>query len=264
MQYSFDEWHRIILKVDNEWEQAVIWYWINEKERPAGYDSWHKVEDGILKQANDNKRTFWRVRPEENGDLTGGMIFTDGVFEWWDEGYAIQSFVDTLAESGEVTVKYGRSHKHPATLLDAKEYLKEQKFAVAFMGGKAFYTFVLSEYDDNADFTLWDLDQEDPNVIAFFEDLASSGISYRVHNPIILGNPTEFFDTTVEAPYDTTGDLPIYIGDTWVDAIWMKVARDLWYIERDLREALLMLKENLEESERLAKEDLEESTESEE
>lgn len=261
MQYSFDKWNRITFKVDNEWEQAVIWYWATEKERQPGLESWWRVENSVLKQANDKTKQFWRVRSEEHGDLTEGMIFTDGILEWWDSGYAIQSWINTLGERGEVTIGFARSHKHPATIKEAKEYLKEKMFAVAFMGGKAYYTFVLTEYDDYDDFTLWDLDQEDPNVEAFFRELTNAGISYRVHNPIILGNPTEFFDTTVEAPYDTSKELPIYIGDTWTDEQWLVVAKELWYIEKDLRESLYQLVENIQESERLAKEELEDTKE---
>lgn len=258
MQYSFDEYNRITFKVDNEWEQAVIRYWATEKERPYGLEAWWQVENGILKAANTQTKTFRRVRPEVNGDLTEGMIFTDGNLEWWDSGYAIRSWIDTLGEFGEVTIDFARSHKHPVTIKEAKDYLKEQKLAVAFMGGKAYYTFVLSEYDDS-DFTLWDLDMEDPDVESFFAELTMSGIAYRVHNPIILGNPTEFFDTPVEAAYDTTNELPVYIGDTWTDEQWLATAKELWYLEKDLRGSLHQLKENLEESERLSKEDTVES-----
>lgn len=242
MHYLIDDKnHWITLSTDSEWEQGVLWFWINEYPRPSGIESWNWTEDAILRQFNTPDKSFWRVRPEENGDLTDGCIFTDGIYEWWDEGYAIRSFVDKLADDGEAEIKFARSHTYPRTIREAIEYLNHEshKITVHAFGGKAYYTFVLSNFlKDDEHFTLWDADRDDLCVDRFFDNLEDRQVSYRLMNPIVLGKPIEFFDTQIEAPYDASVEPPLYDNKTWDNDKWLEAAKELWFIEQSIGEEL--------------------------
>lgn len=70
------------------------------------------------------------VDPEDNMDLTDGLIFTDGEYDWWDSDYAITSLLDTLLEEGEVIIPYARPHRYvfddETSGYDAVDFLNNQ------------------------------------------------------------------------------------------------------------------------------------------
>jgi hypothetical protein len=100
MQYRVDNRRNFIIEA-TPWERGLLV--LIEKEKGIVYAEEFVID--MLKDINPNIR---KMSPLENMDLTEATIITDGVMDWWDERYQIDSFVDRLVERGEATLEFGR------------------------------------------------------------------------------------------------------------------------------------------------------------
>lgn len=102
------------LSFENE-EDRENWRYSMEETRPVDLErvflyEWHNLDI---------------VDPEENGDMTEGIIFTDGWYDWWDSNYAVSSFLAELTEKGTYTFPFERLHRqHFDDSYSAEEFLE--------------------------------------------------------------------------------------------------------------------------------------------
>jgi hypothetical protein len=91
------------------------------------------------------------VDSEDNMDLTAGLIFTDGYYDWWDSNYAIESFIEELTKHGTYTFPVARCHRrHYDSAYEAAEYLEEIertsiKFYTLYFPGEEFSADLLNK-----------------------------------------------------------------------------------------------------------------------
>ena len=103
------------IKVDSDFLKFFRKKYQREVDGDAGCKGWLWLERNLIRKINRNvgfkTRLYW-VRPEKIGALVSDTapIFSNKYFfmsgVWFDEQYAIRSFVEDLFEKGETTFKF--------------------------------------------------------------------------------------------------------------------------------------------------------------
>lgn len=137
------------------------------------------------------------VSPEENGDLTDGAIVTDGRYEWWDNNYQVRSFLNILADSGEYSLMWVRSHDMPLTRDEQIDFLSQLCVTENILNLPLMYSINITDLG----FEVWsNVDTEAYENL--FSDLQDSGLGYHVYNPEKLLTPIEFVDLGATTFFD--------------------------------------------------------------
>lgn len=188
---------------------------------------------------------FQVVPPTDNGDMTDGIIFTNGVYEWWDTNYQVRSFLNELALGRRVSLPFARAHAHPVTQEEATEFLADQ---VCFEGlaGKVYFTFCLQEL--MPDISIQDL-EETLAESEFLAALEKAELRYRYKHSVDYPFPfyKEFADSNIELEAEEQGDERVASFWEWDSDKIIELARQVWLKRQAVQLALNEIIEKIED-----------------